>query len=107
MHAELLGEEVCSTDTNEWHLTFNGSSTHREGGAPNSTSISVAYKLDFPYTNNGNVYEAFVIGLAFALKKGIRRLKVQGHLRFIIKQINGDFELKEIGLVPYQTIVRS
>lgn len=29
----ILGKEVVSVDTDEWHLTFHGSSTHRGGGA--------------------------------------------------------------------------
>lgn len=112
MHEKLPGDEVCSTDTNEWHLTFDGSSTHQGGGArivlstPDGTTASLAYKLDFLCTNSDAKYEALVIGLTFALRKRIQRLQVQGDSKLIIKQINGDLAPKEIGLAPYRAAVQ-
>lgn len=68
-HEDLPNEEICSVETEEWRLTFDGSSTHQGGGvelklyAPNFVEVSLAFKLEFFCTNNEAEYEALVIGL--------------------------------------------
>lgn len=42
--------------------------------APDGTNISLAFKLEFFGINNKAEYEALIIGLASALRMGIRRL---------------------------------
>lgn len=73
---------------------------------PDSINISVAFKLEFLCSNNEAEYEALVIGLTSALRRGIQKLEVQGDLKLIIKQVNGDFTLKEISHIPYRTTVQ-
>lgn len=83
LHDELPGEEVCSTDIEEWYLAFEGSSTQRGVGlgvifyTPDGTSTSLAYKLDFPFTNNEvPEYKALIIGLTSVMKMRIRRFQI-------------------------------
>lgn len=45
-------------ETGECHLAFDGSLTHRDGGAgvvlynPDETNISLSFKLEIPCSNN-------------------------------------------------------
>lgn len=69
LHEDLPGKEICSSETEEWRLAFNWSSTPRGGSAgvvlyaSDGTDISLAFKLDFLCTNNEATYEALVIEL--------------------------------------------
>lgn len=42
----------------------------------NGANISLAFKLEFSYTNNEVEYAALVTGLTIALNMGIQRLRV-------------------------------
>lgn len=75
--------------------------------APSGTNISVAFKLEFSCTNNEAKYEALIIGLTTTLNMGILRLRVQGDLKLIIKQVNGEFELNEISLMYFRMVVQN
>ena len=44
-----------------------------------------AYKLHFPYSNNEAEFEALVVGVKIAERLGIKRLKVFGDSKFVIK----------------------
>ncbi|XP_059638803.1 uncharacterized protein LOC132281083 [Cornus florida] len=74
----------------EWHLSFDGSSTARGGGAgivfSCPTLIStVAVKLDFKCTNNEAVYEVLILRLLTALDRQISRLCIDGDSKLIVK----------------------
>lgn len=55
--------------TEEWHLAFDGSSTHRGGGAevvsyaPVDADVFLTFKMEFLYTNNEAKYEALITEL--------------------------------------------
>lgn len=90
--------------TKEWRLAFDRSSTHQGGDArvvfydPDGFSISLSFKLEFPYSNNMAEYEALLLRLISALKLGVRKLQVQGDSKLIIEQVNREFALKEAAL---------
>lgn len=90
----------------ECFLAFDGSSTYRGGGAgvvlyaPNGTNISLC-------SNTETDYETLVIGLIFAVKMTVRRLWLHGNSKLIIKQVIGEFGLKEVAFVPYELPSRS
>lgn len=72
---DLPCEEVDSVEDVEWHLAFDGSTTHQGGrGAglvlqnDDGTVVSLSFTLDFPCSNNVAEYEALVIGLVSALQ---------------------------------------
>lgn len=60
-----------------------GGTVRVELSSPDGTSTSLAYKLDFPCTKNEAKDEAFVIGLASALRMRIGRLQVQRDSKLI------------------------
>ena len=49
-------------------------------------------------------YEAYLIGLAIALKMGIKHLKVIGDSNLVVSQDKGSFSLKEPSLALYRTL---
>lgn len=112
LHEDLPDKEICSLETEEWRLAFDGSSTHHGGCigvlfyALNGTNISFPFKLEFFCTNNEAEYEALFIRLISTPKMGIHRLQVQEDSKLIIKQVT-DFTLKEISLVPYLITIKN
>ena len=81
-------------------LELNSLETSRE-------PISLAFKLDFPCTNNQAEYEALILGLFTANSIGVNNLCIHGDSNLIIKQANGEFALKEQMLAPYRTLVQT
>ena len=73
--------------------------------SPEGHEIPLAFKLDFPYTNNEAEYEALLLRLIFAQEVGARCLCIRGDSNLIIKQANGEYGLKEPALVPYRPVV--
>ncbi|XP_059658980.1 uncharacterized protein LOC132305340 [Cornus florida] len=94
-----------------WHLSFDGSSIARGGGAgivlscPTLTSTA-AVKLDFKCTNNEAEYKTFILGLLIALDRQISRLYIDGDSKLIVKQISGEFAIREPSLASYRTIIQ-
>lgn len=112
LYEEVPGEEICSLETKEWCLSLDGSSTYQGGDTgvvlydPEGINVSLSFKLDFPCSNNIAKYEALLLELKSTLKLGVKKLRVQGDSKLIIKQINREFALKEASLVEYRTDVQ-
>ena len=51
-------------------------------------------------------YEAYVLGLQVAIEKKIKRLNVYGDSVLIICQLNGEWEIRDSKLVPYQEFIK-
>lgn len=67
-------------------------------------NISRAFKLKFFCVGNETGYEALIVRLMSVLQMGLRRLRLQANSKLITKQVNKEFALKEIILVPYRTV---
>ncbi|EOY09500.1 Uncharacterized protein TCM_024917 [Theobroma cacao] len=67
--------------------------------------ISLAFKLDFPCTNNQAEYEALVLGLYAIATIEVNNLCIHQDSNLIVKQTNGEFSLKELMLASYRTLV--
>ena len=58
-------------------------------------------------TNNQAEYRAVIAGLEQAVSLGARRVMVQSDSELLVKQINGQYKIKNAGLRPlYQEVVR-
>ena len=68
--------------------------------------ISLAFKLDFLCTNNQVEYEALILGLFTASAIRANYLCIHRDSNLIVKQANGEFELKESMLASYRTLVQ-
>ena len=69
-------------------------------------AVVLSFKLEFPYSNNTAEYEAYLTGLATALKVGVKHLRVMGDSNLVICQAKGIFSLKEPSLAPYRAIAQ-
>lgn len=108
---EFLDVDILTVTTKTWQLYFDGSYTQHGSGAgilfitPQGHTISKAYKLSFPCTNNTTEYEALVTGIKMAIKWNITRLQVFGDSQLVINQINDDYQTKDEKLMPYNKMV--
>ena len=68
--------------------------------------MALSFKLEFPYLNNTVEYEAYLTGLATALKMGVKHLKVMGDSKLVVYQAKGNFSLKEPSLAPYRAMAQ-
>ncbi|PON91622.1 Ribonuclease H [Trema orientale] len=89
-------------------LYFDGASTKNEGSAGIVISnnqgeiFKKAVKLAFPYSHNEAEYEALAMGLDLAKEMKILNLKICGDSNLVIRQLNGDFAVKEPSLIKYR-----
>lgn len=58
-------------------------------------------------TNNVAEYLAMAWGLENALAQGVRKLTVLADSELVVKQLNGQYKVKNEGLKPYYALVRS
>ena len=70
-------------------------------------AVALSFKLEFPCSNNMAEYEAYLIGLATALKMGIKHLRVMGDSNLVVYQTKGSFSLKEPSLAPYRAMAQN
>ena len=93
-------------------MKFDGSSTAQLGGVEvvlyheEDKAIALSFKLEFPYSNNTAEYEAYLTGLATALKMGVKHLKVIGDSNLMVCQAKGIFSLKEPSLALYRAMAQ-
>ena len=93
-------------------MKFDGSSTTQLGGVgvvlyhEEDKVVELSFKLEFLYSNNTAEYEAYLTGLATALKVGVKHLRVMGDSNLVICQAKGIFSLKEPSLAPYKAIAQ-
>ena len=93
-------------------MKFDGSSTTQLGGVgvvlyhEEDKVVVLSFKLEFLYSNNTAEYEAYLTGLATALKVGVKHLRVMGDSNLVIFQAKGIFSLKEPSLAPYRAIAQ-
>ena len=66
----------------------------------------MSYKLDFHCSNNEAEYEALILGLIAAKKHSIKKIRIRGDSKLIVKQVSGQFVLKEPALATYRTTVQ-
>ena len=68
--------------------------------------VALSFKLEFPCSNNTAEYEAYLIGLATALKMGVKHLRVLGDSNLVVCQTKGSFSLKEPSLALYRAMIQ-
>lgn len=99
-------EPKCSD--NIWIMEFDGSCSTIVLGvgvvliSPNDEKFPFAFKLEFKNTNNTVEYEALLLGLEEAKKKGIKMLQAKGDAELIIKHVRSIFTMKNERLKHYR-----
>lgn len=105
-------EEICFIDNKEWCFFFHGSSTQRGGEVGYHFMLLLALMFIY-FLKSGPLSQQWSLGwssdhtFGFSLQMGSSRLYVQRDSTYIIKQVNGEFSLKEITLVAHRTVVIS
>ncbi|KAL6291692.1 hypothetical protein ACE6H2_009202 [Prunus campanulata] len=104
---DLPDEEVFSTEISPWQLYFDGAARKKGAGAgvvfitPSGGLIPYSFSLMTLCSNNIAEYEALIIGLEIALEMSINCLHAFGDSQLIVKQLNGQYAVKNENLVPY------
>ena len=111
--------EVNATSYQQvWRLYFDGASRAANvASAPGCSKISSgvgvvlvspgkhvmprAYSLTEPCSNNVAEYKALLIGLNFAKELGVEYLEAFGDSQLIVKQVQGEYEVRSQDLIPY------
>jgi ribonuclease HI len=87
-------------DKEAWVGYVDGSSMKSRSGAgvalitPDKEEIAVAFKLDFPTTNNEAEYETVIAGLSLAEHLGAKNLEIQSDSQVVVGHIQGGSEAK-------------
>ncbi|XP_057994348.1 uncharacterized protein LOC131174611 [Hevea brasiliensis] len=102
MSEDTEGQEVA------WEMYFDGAVNLSSNGigevliSLNGKRFSIAVKLKFECTNNVAEYEACVSGLQAAIEMKIKKLEVYGDSTLIIYQVKGEWQTRDLKLIPYQ-----
>ena len=97
---EVGGVNICGEEP-EWMLMFNGTPSNPHGGAgvvlanEKGRSLFFMFKFEFPRANNEAEYEALILGLKMAQEIRVRRVQVRGDSNLVIKQVQGEYSVKE------------
>ncbi|XP_050920004.1 uncharacterized protein LOC127137599 [Lathyrus oleraceus] len=96
----------------QWTLVFDGASNARGHGigviitSPTGFHLPFTARLCFDCTNNMAEYEACIYGLEAAIDLRIKILEVFGDSALVISQVKGDWETRDIKLIPYNEDIR-
>ena len=97
----------------EWKLYFDGAVNNKGAGlgvilvTPEGETIPMTKKLDFKVTNNMAEIKACIYGVEAALVAGAKDLLVYGDSLLVISQANGEWEVKEERLKPYNSYLKT
>ncbi|XP_057418949.1 uncharacterized protein LOC130713175 [Lotus japonicus] len=96
----------------EWILSVDGSSNNTGSGAgitiesPDKMVIEQSLKFEFKASNNQSEYEALIAGLRLAIELGVQKLFIKGDSQLVVKQVNGEYQVKDPQLSKYLGVVR-
>uniref|UniRef100_A0A1S4CE23 RNase H type-1 domain-containing protein n=1 Tax=Nicotiana tabacum TaxID=4097 RepID=A0A1S4CE23_TOBAC len=106
-----LVEEVVQDDSQIWKLYFDGAVNIKGVGigtilvSPTGQHYPATARLRFFCTNNTAEYEACIMGLNMAINLNVHELLVMGDSDLLIRQAQGDWETRDIKLIPYRQCV--
>ncbi|KAJ1406581.1 Ribonuclease H domain [Sesbania bispinosa] len=109
VRGEVLEVNACDPQGHErWKLRFDGTPANPKGGAGVVLSndqgeiFAFSYHLGFPCTNNEAEYEALILGLRMAEDMKVKRLQIKGDSNLVIRQLKGEYGVKEQSLAVYR-----
>ncbi|XP_049386715.1 uncharacterized protein LOC125850936 [Solanum stenotomum] len=101
-------EEEIPNDGHVWKLYFDGAVNKNGVGigavliSPNECHYLATTRLRFFSTNNTTEYEAYIMGLNMAINLDVQELVVLGDSDLLIRQARGEWETRDIKLMPYK-----
>ncbi|XP_070010820.1 uncharacterized protein [Nicotiana sylvestris] len=105
---EVKSVETISEDVNAWKMFFDGALNVKgvEIGAilisPTGQHYPATAKLRFFCTNNTVEYEACIMGMNMAIDQDVEELLIMGDSDLIIRQAQGEWETRDVKLIPYR-----
>ncbi|XP_070007476.1 uncharacterized protein [Nicotiana sylvestris] len=105
---EVNSVEVIPEDTGAWKMFFDGAVNAKGVGIgailifPTSQNYSAIARLRFFCTNNIVEYEACIMGINMAVDMDVEELLIMGDSDSIIRQAQGEWETRDIKLIPYR-----
>ncbi|XP_019253984.1 PREDICTED: uncharacterized protein LOC109232692 [Nicotiana attenuata] len=106
-----LVEEAVQDDSQVWKLYFDGAVNIKGVGigailvSPTGQHYPATARLRFFCTNYMTEYEACIMGLNMAINLNVHELLVMVDLDLLIRQAQGDWETRDIKLIPYRQCV--
>ncbi|PHT55362.1 hypothetical protein CQW23_03848 [Capsicum baccatum] len=101
-------DEVVIDADPSWRLFFYGA-VNMKGVEIGAVLISesgqyfpVTTQLRFYCSNNMVEYEACILGLRLAVDMGVQELLVLGDSDLLVHQIQGDWEMRDLKIIPYR-----
>ncbi|XP_070005692.1 uncharacterized protein [Nicotiana sylvestris] len=105
---EVNSVEVRSEDTNAWKIFFDGAVNAKGIGigailiSPTGQHYPATAWLRFFCTNNTAEYEACIMSINMAIDQDVEELLIMGDLDLIIQQAQGEWETRDVKLIPYR-----
>ncbi|XP_070020175.1 uncharacterized protein [Nicotiana sylvestris] len=101
-------DEVEKDEKPGWKLFFDGDA-NMKGVGMGAVLISetghhypITAQLRFYCTNNMAEYEACILGLRLAVDMRVQKVLVLGDADLLVYQIQGEWETRDLKLIPYQ-----
>ncbi|XP_070006407.1 uncharacterized protein [Nicotiana sylvestris] len=100
--------EVTSEDTNAWKIFFDGVVNAKGVGIgaililPTGQHYPAITRLRFLCTNNTTKYEAYIMGMNMAIDQDVEELIIMGDSDLTIRQAQGEWETRDVKLIPYR-----
>ncbi|XP_070009866.1 uncharacterized protein [Nicotiana sylvestris] len=105
---EVNSVEVIPEGTNAWKIFFDGAVNAKCVGIgpililPTGQYYPAISRLCFFCMNNTIEYEACIMGMSMAIELDVEELLIMGDSDLIIRQAQGEWENRDIKLIPYR-----
>ncbi|XP_075101974.1 uncharacterized protein LOC142177388 [Nicotiana tabacum] len=105
---EVNSDEVIPEDTKTCKIFFDGAINTKGVGIgvivilPTGQHYPATARLQFFCTNNTTEYEACIMGINMAIDMDVEVLLIMGDSNLIIRQAQGEWETRDIKLIPYR-----
>ncbi|KAH9315761.1 hypothetical protein KI387_024388, partial [Taxus chinensis] len=104
--------EPAKEEEKVWTLEFKGTCSFGSGAgalliSPDHEIFPYSHKLMFENTNHTAEYEALLLGMEQARKKGVKLLKAQGDAELLVKQVRGQNQVKRDNSKHYRDRILS
>jgi len=105
---EVNTVEVISEEAHVWKMFFDGAVNAKGVGigailiSPSGQHYPATARLRFFCTNNTAEYEACIMGMHMAIDQDVEDLLIMGDSDLIIRQAQGEWETRDVKLIPYR-----
>ena len=105
-------EDSLTNKAEWWNIRTDGSSAQKRSGVgvvittPVGEVLKYGVQLKFSATNNEAEYKGILMGLRLGKALGVKNLLVQNYSKLVIKQIKGEYEVKEERMQKYLRLTK-